>query len=413
MFTLNVIAARQLDRTGFAQVSFALVLGQIGMVLASAGLDVSASRAIGHERRRATAFATTAIAISLPIALIVGALTVVLAPLLGSVFAVDPAVLILSGILGSILGVRLVTERTCAALGLLRAQLFIKLVEGMCIVVLAGVMLLALDSGWRGGVFAVGFAALTAVAIYLVVMRSTLRSRTIDRATARDLVPYARYAFAWSLLIVGLSYGDKVVMMRGAGPEEFAVYAAYYAGTIMVAGQAIIVLQNVLIPRAADPKLRRALLSELDRRAWVIPPALALIGAAVLGTVLTLFGPNYPIQAGRFALFVAWWVVFCRNAVMSTIVIASSRRAYRSQLRFTFMRVAATIFAFTALLVGGWVGFVSVASTMLAIELAETINLRRLRKRYLEADSSVGDGAVADQPSELSDRSMTGDPHGG
>lgn len=393
MFVLSILVARMLDPAQFADFVFCLVLSQLWFIPTLAGLELAGPRylatqsgarhgiAIGTVLVLSCSFAVLAVLVSLPAAGWLGDATGSSMPLIA-----------LAAAFGIATGLRAVTERLLAALDRIGTVATIKALEALLIVVVATALLASGTSNtWAGPAWVVVGAAVFAVASYLFVLRLRGGRFGFERDAVAELLSFARHAAPSTLFAVALMYVDKFAMRIGATDVAYATYSAYFAGTLMIAVQAVFVLQGVVLPASA----RSGSAEDVRHRvAWLLPRlwlALPLAYAASCVVVLALLGPDYELRWVTGALFAAWATAYTGNILGLTAVIARSAPAMRRESRVLVLRCFIAVVALALIVRADHASIEAVAAIMLVLELLETANVLSMLRGYLSGTDVAGD----------------------
>lgn len=384
MFGLSVVSARVLGRDGFAVMSLGLVMAQAWSVVAVGGTDVSIARLIaGRSDDSVGRYFSSGMLIALvfsALAIILGVGTSVGVSSLSSLPTEFAAA---SGIIGAALGLRIVLERAASGHGVFRRQAQIKACEGFALAAFLIAGLVLFDENIWAPLCAVGAAALLAAVLYGIALRKQLVWSAVDLSSIREVLRGARHAAAVMVVAFVLAYGDKLFLGVNVSTAEYGLYAAYYAGSVMVAMQIAFVLQNVLLNKSAGASDARTMAHRLTGF-WpkaAIPLYVCLCVGLVV--VLLMFGSDFPIQMELVAAFALWACLYLINMTFSTVVIGSSTTNLRKQARFSTFRGATLIVGFTALYYTESISIWTVFCVMFAIECLESLNQVRLVRRHV------------------------------
>lgn len=385
MFVLSVVVARSTTPSGFADFAFLLALSQVWFILSVAGLELAAPRLLARETGERRGQVVGSVLVLASLLAIVGALVVVIASApLAALTRSSLTLVLAAAAFGVATGWRAVLERMTAALGRLGAVAGVKFVEAGVIV--GGAVLAALllsEPSWAvfGGLV-VG-AALLAVVAYVGAVRHGTRPWRTDRDTRRQLVSFARYAAPTTVLAVAIMYIDKFAMRIGTTDLQYAQYSAYFSGSLLLAVQAVFVLQSVILPAT----VRAASGAEVRRHLMRLLPVL-LLGLPVLyvasgWTVLKVLGPNYHYLLSEGVVFACWATLYTVNILGMTASVGRSSRAMRRESMVLVGRVLVAAAGLGVLVATDRASITSVALLMIALELCETVNVMTMVRRYL------------------------------
>jgi O-antigen/teichoic acid export membrane protein len=385
MFLVSVLAARLLPPREFANVVFCLALAQLWLVPTVAGLELAGPRHLAAQppqRRRAAAGSVLALSLTLATAAVLVSLP--FSGLIADVTGSPRALVFAALVFGVATGLRAVLERLVAALGLLPTVAVVKLLEGALIVGgTVAVLSRAELRGWLGVVVAVDVAALVAVGGYLLRLRRTVGPLRVERGHLRQVWSFARHAAPSTVFAVALVYVDKFALRVGVDDRTYAVYSVYFAGSLVVAVQAVFVLQSVVLPASVRSASSRDV---HDRVLRVMPWLLGLLPAAYLASlmaVLALLGQDYDFRWVYAAPFAVWAAVYTTNLLCLTAVIGRSTLAMRRESRVLAVRTGGALALLYGLSVTGRLDIVATVLVMLSLELVETANVVVMARRYL------------------------------
>lgn len=390
MFLSTVVLGRWLGPAEFGRLAVLQSALQVILVFAVAGLDVAAPRSLARSTgHRVPHVAGTALILICASLLIWASVAAILAAtdLLGG--WINPGLLVGGSIYALALGIRNVVDRMLPAIGLVARQARLRVLEGSLALVLATV---GFVGGAAPGTIYVAVAILTTASVSLIVgglsgILRRLGAISINRADAIELWHYGRLTMLAAIASAGYLYGDRILASVFLTDRQVGILAAYSGVTMLVAGQLIAVVTNVLLPEAARAADRREIVNKLSRLQLVltIPTTAALMGG--LWVSLHLYGPRYPLSPDLLLLTGTWGSLLIYNGLLYVVIVVDSRRAFRWSIATQVMRSALFI---GAVIVTGAAGRLNVATLigfLVAIEVVEAANLRFLARTRLRSVS--------------------------
>jgi O-antigen/teichoic acid export membrane protein len=385
MFALNIVVARSTSPSGFADFAFFLALSQVWFILAVAGLELAAPRLLaGRSDEDRAVVIGSVLTIASVLAVVACAVALVLADPLAGLTKSSWLLVVLAAGFGVATGWRAIVERLTAARGRVGAVAVVKFVEATVIVVGAVAAVLALgEPSWSVfAAIAVG-AAVLAVASYLGLLAHRTPRWRSDAATRRQLVSFARYAAPTTVFAVAIMYIDKFALRIGASDVEYAQYSAYFSGSVLLAVQAVFVLQSIVLPATvraeSGAEVRRTIVRALPLLAVALPVLYVCSG----WVVVKVLGPNYHYLFTEGPLFAVWATLYTINILGMTACVGRSSRAMRRESFVLVCRVVVAALALGTLVVTGTMSITAVVLVMVALEVCETVNVMTMMRRYL------------------------------
>lgn len=385
MFVLSIVVARTTSPSGFADFAFFLALSQVWFILSVAGLELAAPRHLAGQPPEGRAEVVGSI-VTLVTVLALGGLVVaaVAARPLAEITRSSVALVLVAAAFGIATGWRAVAERMTAALSRLGAVAGIKFGEAAVIGTGALVAVLALGGpSWSYFAGVVVGAAVLAVTAYLSVVRHDTGPWRTSAHTRRQLASFARYAAPTTVFAVALMYMDKFALRLGGTDLEYAQYSAYFSGSLLMAVQAVFVLQSVVLPATVRASSGAAVRHHIMRLVPVLTILLPVVYVASGWVVLQVMGPNYSYVLAEGVLFASWATLYTINILGMTASVGRSAAAMRRESVVAILRVVAGVAALAALVVTDRLSITSVVLVMVALEVGETVNVMTMMRRYL------------------------------
>ncbi len=385
MFALTIIVARSLSPSGFADFAFFLALSQVWFILAVAGLELAAPRLLARQPADQRGVVIGSVLTVASVLAAFGCIVAVVAsePLARLTKSTQVLVL-LAAAFGMATGWRAVVERMTAALGRVGAVAVVKVAEASLILVGAVTAVLVLGTpSWRTFSSVVVVAALLSVGAYVTLVRNRTAPWHTTSETRGQLISFARYAAPTTVFAVAIVYIDKFTMRIGGTDLEYAQYSAYFSGTVLIAAQAVFVLQSIVLPAtvqaASGATVRRQILKLLPALAVGLPVLYLCSGFVVL----QVLGPNYDYVLAQGAIFAVWAALYTINILCMTACVGRSSRAMRRESGVLVCRVVLAAGVLGTLAATDRISLVAVATTMVALEMLETVNVMSMMRRYL------------------------------
>ncbi|GEL97644.1 oligosaccharide flippase family protein [Cellulomonas terrae] len=385
MFALTIVVARSLSPSGFADFGFFLALSQVWFILAVAGLELAAPRLLARQPADQRGVVVGSVLTVASVLAVVGLVVAVVASEpIAQLTRSTQLLVLLAAAFGMATGWRAVVERLTAALGRVGAVAVVKVVEAGLIVVGALVAVLVLGTpAWSTFSILVVVAALLAVGAYVALVRHQTAPWHTTSQTRRQLISFARYAAPTTVFAVAIMYIDKFTLRIGGTDLEYAQYSAYFSGTVLIAVQAVFVLQSIVLPAT----VRAASGVTVRRQIMRLLPALVL-GLPVLylcsgWVVLQVLGPNYDYVLAQGALFAGWATLYTINILCMTACVGRASRAMRRESMVLVARVVLAVLALGGLVLTDQISITTVVTVMVLLELLETVNVMTMMRRYL------------------------------
>ncbi|MGN8245656.1 oligosaccharide flippase family protein [Cellulomonas soli] len=385
MFVLNIVVARSTSPSGFADFAFFLALSQVWFILTVAGLELAAPRLLArHPAEQHGEAVGSILALASVLALVACLVAAIAADPLAGLTKSSRALVVMAAAFGIATGWRAIGERMTAAVGRVGAVAAVKSVEAS-IIVTGALAAALLVGGPSWSVFAglVVVAAFLAVGAYLALVRHRTGPWRTTAHTRRQLVSFARYAAPTTVFAVAIVYIDKFAMRIGGTDLQYAQYSAYFSGSVLLAAQAVFVLQSVVLPAT----VRAASGAQVRHQIFRLLPLLA-VGLPVLymcsgWTVLKVLGPNYHYLLAEGVLFACWATLYTINILGMTACVGRSSRAMRRESLVLVARVLLAAGALGGLIAADRISITSVVLVMVTLELCETANVVTMMRRYL------------------------------
>jgi len=221
--------------------------------------------------------------------------------------------------------------------------------------------------------------------VFVIVAASadtiTLRARDASTRSIRTLLPYVALMSAQYVFFTLLAQLDKLVINTQLGATSLGIYTAYYAGTVFIIQQLVMLMTNVLYPVLSRSPDMRPFARKVDRVAAPVAVAtvVALFGSCAV--ILALFGSAYPFDRTLAMCFAGWGALQAVNGVYAAMTYAHSARAAGAEIGFQPVRLAVLVVWFAALVGTDRLTLVASVVGLLGVEVLELINLQRIVRR--------------------------------
>ena len=385
LFAGTVIAGRMLGPADYGQVAFATALAQLLSILAIHGMDLSASRALataadGGVRASIVSTSIVSVLISSSALLLLGLIT---SGLLATAFGANRTSVQGGFLLVGLFALKSTFDRHLGALGMVTFQARAKPIEGM--VVIGGLALLDLNDQAKASsvICLLGTAGTVLLGVYSWRLRSHLSRRWIRWKMHQSLSSYGQVILAGALAPLPLWYADKVAVQHALGPENLGIYMAYFTSTALVATQLLMVTNNVLFPIVVGSPDKRRVLRNIKRAsAFGLVPFTAAIAVFSLA-VLRLFGDRYPVEPRLVLAFSCLAALQFRNGLAQMVVMAHSRKALATEVRWTALRSTGFLVYLWTLAQTGNMSLLSVVAGLIGCEALGAMVLTCIGRRAL------------------------------
>lgn len=385
MFALNIVVARSLSPSGFADFAFFLALSQVWFIIAVAGLELAAPRLLARQSADDHGVVIGSVLTVASVLAVCGFIVAAVAsePVARLTKSTQLLVL-LAAAFGMATGWRAIVERLTAALGRVGAVAFVKVTEAVLIVVASITALVVLASpSWSTFSTIVVVAALLAAGSYLALVRHKTAPWHSTSQTRRQLISFARYAAPTTVFAVAIMYIDKFTLRIGGSDLEYAQYSAYFSGSLLIAVQAVFVLQSIVLPATVRAASGAAVRRQIQKFLPVLALGLPVLYLCSGWVVLQVLGPNYEFVLAQGAVFALWATLYTINILCMTACVGRSSRAMRRESMVLVGRVVLAVAALGTLVVTDSISITAVASVMLVLELVESVNVMTMMRRYL------------------------------
>ncbi|MBO3086692.1 oligosaccharide flippase family protein [Cellulomonas dongxiuzhuiae] len=385
MFALSAVVARSASTSDFADFGFVLALSQVWFILTVAGLELAAPRLLaGRSPEDRGVIVGSVLAVTAALAVGAGVVALLVADPLAGATRSTRVLVLMAAAFGVATGWRAIVERLSAAHGRIGAVAAVKFAEAAVIVGGAAVAVLVLGQPtWNVFAGTAVLAALVAVGAYLAVLHRGTAPWRVSAGTGRQLLAFARYSAPTTVFAVAMMYIDKFALRIGGDDAQYAQYTAYFSGSLLLAVQAVFVLQSIVLPATVRAASGVDVRRHLRRAVPVLLLALPLSFVCSGWLVVQVLGPKYHYVLGEGAVFAVWATLYTINILGMTACVARSSRAMRQESIVLVARTTVAVLALGALVVTGRIDIPTVALVMVALELCESVNVIAMARRHL------------------------------
>lgn len=386
LFAQNIVAGRLLGPTEYGLFALVQSLSMVLLITFLAGFDLSSSRALARTGDPTDHRTIVSSSVAAVLVCTTGSALILLAfgSLTASVFDTQERVVRLTVLFTALLAQRWLAERQLSGLGLFRQQAAVRLAEAGVIVATFAVLVVVFGQrGYESLVMAYCAGATVFVGGGYLISHARPRYQDVRVSQVRRLLLYSGLMNGSYVVTTLLFQVDRLAVNRTLGVRDLGIYTAYYAATLFIVIQVLLIVSNVLFPRMAQTPDKRDVVHRLDKYAPVAVLAgfLMMILSSVI--VLSLFGSEYPFDLALAASFAGWAALYGCNGIYAVIVNAHNARAAARELAFQPFRFALLLLWFVVLAELGRITLVTSVIGLLVVEVLETVNLRFVLRRYV------------------------------
>jgi len=381
MFVVNIFAGRFLGPVEYGKYNLILLMSQFFIIPMIFGMDVSVLRKIAkaedeNETRRLLSGAVFFVG---TLTLIVAATVFLNVEFVSNIFSAKSSFVFIAIIFSIVLTLKTLFDGIIKGLYFFKLQSVIRSIEALITALIFFVLYIVLKN-YLSLIYSAIVAGLFVSIVYAFKLKHFFEKPDID--SIKKLLKYSRFVIASSLVAIIMGYGDRFVVNKYFGTEELGIYSAYYAATILVAGQFISIITNVFFAMVAKIEEKNILLKKIDRMLVIgmIPITAAIfIGGFI---ILKLFGNAYKSDILILILFSVIAALQFFVSFYANIVNVHSEKTYFWGLLLFFVRTLFYVIYILILIKLNVVSVLAILIGMIINYIVDIFNLRYIIKKY-------------------------------
>lgn len=377
LFCLNILVGRMLGPEEYGRYNIILLLSQALVVPILFGLDTAVIRALSRSSSDIVVQRNTVLngAFFLLVSMFFISLVVIIFRNYLSVLFTLPIELInLSLILGVSVSLKLLLDGIARGTHSFRVQALAKFFEsGLIVLIILSTFLFYNKSSL---IVLVSILIGAWISILFYMYHFWYLFKVWDFHINHSLLSYSKIALIASMASLIFSYGDRFLVNKYFGAEEFGIYSAYYVATIFLISQIASLVTNVFFPVVSSVENKTELLKKIDLLfiRGIIPVALLVFFAG--GGVLLIFGQAYRMDPLALSLFSLIAALQLFELFYAGLANSHNEISYSRSVLYLVIRSVMYILYISLLF---YLNIFSVIAVLLGLFLNYAINIYNLR----------------------------------
>jgi len=372
-FVINIMAGRILGPEGYGEYSLIIAIVAIFSIPMVLGMDTSATYHIARAKKinnKRENFNST-IWMVLPLIIIVSIIILIVSPLIAELFTIKIFTVQVSVIFGVLFAFKNVFDSFIKGFHLFKFQANAKIFEAV-IVLIAFFSVVSTSMFANAYVYVgiVGIGYLFFIVISVFKFREYFQFSLLHR---KKIFLYGIYAVIGAVSGILLYSVDKILINKYIGSEQLGVYNAYFTVSILVVGQFVTMLINVLFPFLSSIDDKSQIFKKLNKLTKILILPVFVVLIIMIWIMIFLFGDQYPfdglltVEFGLLSIVVIyfsilWWLIASKsingikftsvNGVIAGLIFVVLVMTFRNVLNLYYVVLFLTVAIFYAIIAG-------------------------------------------------------------
>lgn len=337
LFSLNIIVGRFLGPTDYGRYNLLLVIANIISIFILLGLNVSTTRFLAEDKsdiEKKKIISNSVIAVSLSSLFFLCVFWIMFYQDVFRDFEVEPFLIFVALIFAILLSYKSLFDGISKGLNLFKYQTGLRIMES---IFTAGVFSIFFLKYNFDNFYYYAASLMAGMTFFCLSFYFKIKKYIIGWSWHhfRKIYRYTGNTIIISIILIAVSYLDRIFVGKFIGMTELGIYSAYLTSSSVFVGQIMLILNNVFFPAVVSLKDKRSIKNQLDRLFLFLSLPAFLFFFITTYVFLYFFGKEFERNVFFIILFSFAAMLQLFGSLYKSLVSSHNER-YKKYMKFSY-----------------------------------------------------------------------------